>query len=368
VTRFAAFAAGAALFGLGWIVGRSSTTTDETSEATTTTVAPPSRPVGLTATTAGAGAWELTSIPLPERARELGLRVVAIDAAGSVTDIDAVDGAQALWTGGESDLGELIVGADWTIVTSRSTGRVTVFAGFGTGDSAAFGDMPALHREPFADRLWRIPDREFPDDVIVAEEVGIDGTPTGVTMNVGPYPPTAADPRGGLLVTRAPGGAYHVDEVGPSRLTTGSLLAIGSARALALECSQHLVACDPIVIDRDTGHRQRLQVVDDVGATAPTVDAWNVGSSGEVVAISPDSRWAPVVVRETSGSVAALVDVRDGSLRRVADAVVDGPIAWTQDSATFLFLRRDGIAAYDVATGSVELVVPGEYSTFASRP
>ena len=136
--------------------------------------------------------------------------------------------------------------------------------------------------------------------------VGMDGRRTG--------PSIAAPPQGspvnaslvaipdqtGYLLFPGIGGVYDVRPGGTSRVTTGTVLAVGPTRWLAAECNSR-ARCRLVVIDRSTGVRYLLST------HPPLSTRINGAGLSTVGVISPDGATAAVPV----GSPQARIEIID---------------------------------------------------------
>jgi hypothetical protein len=171
--------------------------------------------------------------------------------------------------------------------------------------------------------------------------VGMDGRRTGPSIAAPPQSSPvnasllAIPDQTGYLLFPGTGGFYDVRPGGTSRVTTGTLLAVGPTRWLTSECDSH-ARCRPVVTDRSTGVRYPLNtrvllstrpddampstvgVISPDGATVAVVVGWpqarieminlvtgtaralplrinlsdvDMGWASESMSWSPDSRW-----------------------------------------------------------------------------
>lgn len=169
----------------------------------------------------------------------------------------------------------------------------------------------------------------------------LNGRPTGARLVIPStgLGPVESDGQGYVLFPGI-GGVYDVRPSGTQRVTTGTTVAVGAGRLLAIECSDQY-KCSTVVIDLLDGFRS---VID--AGFPPTY------SSG---AISPDGRTAAVPEeREDGGLGVTLYDLAYGRARSVdieTNQSFNGDgIVWSPDSA-WLF-------AVDVH-GNVDVIDPG---------
>ncbi len=177
--------------------------------------------------------------------------------------------------------------------------------------------------------------------------VGLDGVRTSTTIRLprdsALFP--SADGAGYVIVTGT-GGVYDARPGGFTRITTGTVLAVGPTRWLTLECNG-VHHCANVVIDRVGGTRHTLP--------GPAADAHAVEG-----VISPDGSTAAVIDLESAGRPELyLRDLRTGRQHRVSvridDMALDGSnVAWSPDSR-WLFVTSVGgrLGAVDARTRQV---------------
>ena len=76
-------------------------------------------------------------------------------------------------------------------------------------------------------------------------------------------PTASSDPAGGGVV-QVSGGVFQVEADGPTRITRGTLVAIGADRALVHECDEDLT-CDYFLVDRSNSSRTPLVLSESLG-------------------------------------------------------------------------------------------------------
>jgi hypothetical protein len=175
---------------------------------------------------------------------------------------------------------------------------------------------------PTPDLVWRATDDPLPSAVLTRP----DGSETGTraTLPADGDGTVVADGDGYLLYL-ATDGVYDIRPAGVERLTAGWLVATGVGRVLVVECSEES-RCSTVLVGLDDGvHRV-------VGpALSPTE------TLGQ---LSPDGRWAAVVVQSPGGrSRLETVDLRTGRVRPVAlpagPAVGSSGLVWSPDGTLF---------------------------------
>lgn len=153
---------------------------------------------------------------------------------------------------------------------------------------------------PAPGQIW-VPDGESEPHRMVL--VSADGRPLGrsLALPTGGSPLTAVpDGTGYLVFPELDSGAYRAGPTGVTRITTGTVLAVGPTRWLTWECGPP-GRCSVVAIDRATGGRHRL-------ATPP------VTGSGPTGVISPDGTEAALVAGATSPRL-ELLDLATGAAR-----------------------------------------------------
>jgi hypothetical protein len=142
------------------------------------------------------------------------------------------------------------------------------------------------------------------DDLMVL--VGMDGRRTGPSIAAPPQSSPintsllAIPDQTGYLLFPGIGGVYDVRPSGTSRVTTGTVLAVGPTRWLAAECNSH-ARCRPVVIDRSTGVRYPLNT------RVPLSTRLNGAVPSTVGVISPDGATVAVLL----GSPQARIEIID---------------------------------------------------------
>ena len=178
--------------------------------------------------------------------------------------------------------------------------------------------------------------------------LAFDSSSPGVRISVPPdTSPLAARPDGaGYLLFPGPDGIYDARPDGLHRISSGTLLAVGSTGWLTLECvtDAHCVIVD---IDRTT-HAHRV--------IAPGL----AGSGDQLGKIAPDGRTAALYETRPSSKITLhLLDLTTGVSHRLAlpiDQVgyEEDTLAWSPDSHWLLVLAAGGgLDAVEASTGHV---------------
>jgi hypothetical protein len=236
------------------------------------------------------------------------------------------------------------VGSDRAFVRSLDAS-----AGYVVRDGKAAAELPPSLRHGG----WMLPSLDghhLWTDVPLGDQYGIslvqlDGSPTGIKIDV----PMGAGVQGsddaGYLMLSGIGGVYDVRPNSVHRITSGTVLAGGPTRWLAVECDDSLT-CANVVIDRPSGTRHTLDTpVDSLDSNSGT--------------ISPDGRTAAMPRHDVTSSGIGLIDLDSGAARPVevtlpaADGYQTGSqMVWSPDSQ-WLFAPDDAgrVMVINRATG-----------------
>jgi hypothetical protein len=217
------------------------------------------------------------------------------------------------------------VGSDRALV--RSLDDTT---GYVVRDGKQAVELPPFLR----DGVWMLPGPD-PQHLWIDQPPGgqyvlalrkLDGTPTGVTIEVPRGVDVAGSDSAGYLLLSGIGGVYDARPGSAHRITTGILLAGGPTRWLTVECDDSL-SCTNVVIDRLSGARHTLD--------AP-VDSFEPNSG----TISPDGRTVALPrYADINSSGIRLVDLDSGADRSVKATLPHGMglqtgshMVWSPDS------------------------------------
>ena len=187
----------------------------------------------------------------------------------------------------------------------------------------------------------------------------LDGRPAGVQVPIPADATVQASDRAGNVLMLGVGGRYDARPDGLHRITSGTLLAAGPTRWLALECDERY-RCAGVVIDRGTGQRRSL---------VTPLNAYQQDSG----AISPDGRVAALLQPDgRGGGNLELVDLATGLARLTgvttgSDRIRGGRIlAWSPDSrwlfvtdgnGRLLALDRTGrVTGLEVSVGAIDQI------------
>lgn len=385
IRRLAAIAAGTSAVALllGWAIGRSggggetaTSIAPATSQvAVSTSVAPGSTlpvvdPADLptttrpprTTTTTEAPKWTIEPINIDGRAIELGLQLVGVTSAGRLFDIDAAAGTIASIARSNRTAGGAAVfaGEDWVMLGDFDRGQIELYRAFeNTSTRLSIGSLWDLRWQPGTDRFWVVDQNYvYPGPMTIVERT-LEGDETGTVIELSSrFWPVSADPAGGLIVS-GQSGTFRVTPDGSERISTGSILAIGSDRALVVECGDSLDTCGTFVLDRLSGERTRLTVDGSTDPALESVSNYGMYGGGDLSRISPDGRYAPVVVPAPTEARFGVIDLETGSFTRLSGFVESG-LFWTPDGSHAVYLSGGAVMVFDAERGeSFPLLAPG---------
>jgi hypothetical protein len=190
--------------------------------------------------------------------------------------------------------------------------------------------------------------------------VGMDGRRTGPSIAAPPQGSPvntsllAIPDQAGYLLFPGTGGAYDARPGGTSRVTTGTVLAVGPTRWLTAECSSH-ARCQPVVINRSTGVRYPLSTR--VPLSAP-LDGAVPPTAG---VISPDGATAAVLLGSPQARI-EIIDLATGAAHALALRIdlseadmgwAWETMAWSPDSRWLFVVARGDLDAVSQRTGQV---------------
>jgi hypothetical protein len=171
------------------------------------------------------------------------------------------------------------------------------------------------------------------------------GTAIHVPSDMTPFP--VSDGAGGVLFLGT-GGMYEGGRSGFTRVTTGTVVAVGRTRILTIECDDRH-RCAPEVTDRASGaHR--------------TLARLTVPANASMGVISPDGRTAAIEELDPQGrSITHLIDLDTGADRTAGgyfdQSTYDNAQVWSPDSAwLFLTDAAGGLYAIDRASGEAQVL------------
>jgi hypothetical protein len=189
---------------------------------------------------------------------------------------------------------------------------------------------------------------------------GVDGRRTGPSIAAPPQsspintPLIAMPDQTGYLLFPGIGGVYDVRPSGASRVTTGTVLAVGPTRWLTVECNSH-ARCRPVVIDRSTGVRYPLST------RVPLSTRLNGAVQSTVGVISPDGATVAVLVGSPQATI-EIIDLATGAAHalplRIDLSEVDmgwawETMVWSPDSRWLFVAARGDLDAVNQRTGQI---------------
>jgi hypothetical protein len=189
--------------------------------------------------------------------------------------------------------------------------------------------------------------------------VGMDGRRTGPSIAAPPQSSpvntslVAIPDQTGYLLFSGISGVYDVRPSGTSRVTTGTVLAVGPTRWLTAVCNSH-ARCRPVVIDRSTGVRYPLNT------PVPLSTSLNGALQSTVGVISPDGATVAVLVGSPQARI-EIIDLVTGTAHalplRIDLSEVDmgwawESMVWSPDSR-WLFIANDDLYAVNQRTGQI---------------
>ena len=202
---------------------------------------------------------------------------------------------------------------------------------------------------PDPQHLW-VPSSTNDDRMVL---VGMDGRRTGPSIAAPPQSSPvntslfAIPDQTGYLLFPGIGGVYDVRPSGTSRVTTGTVLAVGPTRWLTAECGSH-ARCRPVVIDRSTGVRYPLNtrldgaVQSSVGVISPD------GATAAVLVGSPQARIEIIdLVTGTAHALPLGIDLSEVDMGWAWESMV-----WSPDSR-WLFIANGDLYAVSRPTGQI---------------
>jgi hypothetical protein len=190
--------------------------------------------------------------------------------------------------------------------------------------------------------------------------VGMDGRRTGPSIAAPPQRSPinasllAVPDQTGYLLFPGTGGVYDVRPGGTSRVTTGTVLAVGPTRWLTAECSSH-ARCRPVVTDRSTGVRYPLNT------RVPLSTRLNGAVLSTVGVISPDGAAVAVLVGSPRARI-EIIDLVTGTAHalplRIDLSEVDmawawESMVWSPDSRWLFVAASGGLYAVNQRTGQI---------------
>lgn len=395
--KLVAVAAAVAVVGLlvGWTVGRAggSPAGEEAQPSATTIAAAPSETLPLAVVPSTAApvatipvttrprppsgpttlpAWQTATVDVDPAVAALGLDIVIVGGR-RIVELDTATGELRTleMSGGISQPPVVDAGPDWFIIRNFDTGVARLVRGDDLPVDAPIPDVWSAHFQADTGTFWQVAREWSPGAPLGVTEVDHEGNPTGRRFEVpGGVWPAAPDPAGGVVVSAA-GGIYHVGPDGSQRLTTGNLVSLSPRVAVLTDCGEHFSDCAMYVADRTTG--ARAEVVPYHPDSGP-IDALDVQSpafwsSPELMgAISPDDRWAPVVLSDDQQQF-GLIDLTTGEFVPIGVNPASG-WWWSPDSRYAIYNQNSRLLLLDTQQRTTTGVAPPSVAVdaFAVRP
>jgi hypothetical protein len=179
--------------------------------------------------------------------------------------------------------------------------------------------------------------------------VGLNGRKTGPSIRLPATSHWGVMPDAtGYVVVRAVGGEYDARPDVVHRVTTGTVVAVGPTRWLAVDCDDR-DRCLNVVVDRQDGTRRGL-----AGALYdPTVPAGRIAPDGSIAAIYRRH----YLTDGSSALSVALLDLASGTERALTMSVSpdgsDGSMVWSPDSRWLFVVGDRQFAAVDAQTRDI---------------
>ncbi len=390
-----ALAVGAIALFLGWVLGRAGGdgSAAQTIDGTATTVAdertndgpipslvgsgtlpeaelPTTSRPRPTTTTSVPAAWEVTQYEVDPRLKGTSDSIVALGEDNRLIEFDLTTGLTTTAPPPRSRMASTfppIAGDDWIMMQFDDGRGPSVFR-----DGAAVGTELRLGSSWSNVLLWQIDtdlfwtvEFDFDDNGLSLVEYGIDGGPTGRTIDTNDLWPSVADPAGGLIVTDA-AGSYTVTPEGSQRLPDGRLVAAGVGHLLLYSCGATLADCGLRVVDRATGEERSVPMPAPPFDHVDRLSGWWSQTMSRPM-ISPDGAAALLAVSSVDEQMVAVLDLTTGELEPFAESGGTSTEPFTYPSAVwsgdgrFAYLVADSVlTAYDRTTGESFPVVPGD--------
>jgi hypothetical protein len=332
-----------------------------------------SRPAGRgDPTTSTVPEWQTTIVEVDPAAAALGLEVVMVGGT-QIAQFDMATG-EVRTLAMDSRISQppvIDAGADWFVIRNFDSGVAQLIRNDGLPVDVPVLDVWSAHFQPDTGLFWQVAREYSPGASLQVVEVDHEGNETGRRVEIpGGVWPAAPDPAGGVVVAFA-AGTYHVGPDGTRRLTTGNLVALSDRVAVVTDCGDDFSACGMYVVDRVTG--ARTQVVPSDPETGPlnVLDVQSPafwGTPELMGAISPDDRWAPIVLsndRQRFG----LVDLTTGEFVSLGANPPSG-VWWSPDGRLAIYNQSSRLMLFDTEQRkTTDIAPPGiAVGAFAVRP
>ncbi|MGH9132980.1 MAG: hypothetical protein ACRDZZ_03525 [Ilumatobacteraceae bacterium] len=278
-----------------------------------------------------------------------GIELVGLTIGGDVFDLDLDSGVMSLTDlpGGGTDGSTILAGDDWTYVQLWGTNSAYLVPRHQRPTELTLpGQLTPTFRGPEPDTFWL--QQSDPSSGVIEDLslVGLDGEPRGPTIDLQGWWPMQSDLAGGVVV-QAGGGVYVVSASGARLVSDGELVGVGLNHFLLRDCDQAL-ACGLFVVDRRTGDRRQVPVIQVDGLA--TYFGW---SGPDSASVSPDGSAAILFGLDGFGSGAALLGTDTGVYRPLTQMTNTFSMAWSDDSRYVVFNDNRTLRAYDRDTGLI---------------
>jgi hypothetical protein len=203
--------------------------------------------------------------------------------------------------------------------------------------------------------LW-VPGGASDDQMVLA---GMDGRRTGPSIAAPPQGSPvntsllAIPDQSGYLLFPGIGGVYDARPGSISRVTTGTVLAVGPTRWLTADCDSH-ARCQPVVTDRSTGARHPLST------RIPLSTGPDGAGQSTIGVISPDGATAAVLAGSPQARI-EIIDLVTGAAHALPLSIDSSEagtgwawesMAWSPDSR-WLFIANGDLYAVSQRTGQI---------------
>lgn len=381
---------------VGWALGRSggsSASEDAQPEATTADTSPfetpplaeipttipvrvpvTTRPVVRSGpTTSTVPEWQTSFIDVDPVAAALDVDVVLVG-GGRIAEVDTGSGEMRTLATRSSYQQPPVVdaGTDWFVIRDFDVGESHLVRDGELPVHVSVGDPWSAHFQPGTGLYWKTPNNFGTAEGTMLVEIDHEGHETGRSIELpGGVWPLAADPAGGVIAG-APGGTYQIGPDGVRRITSGNLIALNERISVVTQCGDDFSTCGVFVVDRASGQETQVDVVfPDSGGPDGIFDLQSSaywGYPGLLEMISPDDRWAPVLVTNNMQQF-ALIDLVTGELV-VLGANPPSGLWWSPDGSVALYSDNGRLMLFNAADSSRTNVLPSEggVKAFAVRP
>jgi hypothetical protein len=341
-----------------------------TAPATVPATSRPRAPVGPATTTVPE--WQTETVEVHPALAALAIDVVTIGGT-RINELDATTGELRTLTmsSGISQPPVIDAGTDWFVIRNFDSGVAQLVRDGELPAAVPILDVWSSHFQADTGMFLQAAREYDPGAPLGVVEVDHEGNRTGRRFDIpGGVWPAAPDPAGGVVVSAA-GGTYHAGVEGSQRLTTGNLVALSKRVALETDCGEAFSDCGMFVVDRASGARTQVQPIDDESAPIDILDVQSPAfwSSPELMgAISPDDRWAPIVLSNNQQQF-GLVDLTTGQFTKLAANPPSG-LWWSPDGRFAIYNESSRLMLFDTQQLTTTDIAPQGMlvDAFAVRP